>query len=185
MSLEEENLLIEEAQGGSIVAFEKLLEIYELPIRRYCRSLRGNAEDGDDAAQIAFVGVWKNLHNLRELGSFRAWIFSVARNVCRDASRKGRRQVSTVSIDSADWLLERHEGTREVGLEDRIAAHEKLEAVLAGLTFDEKDILLLREFEELTYEEIAGQLGSSVDSVKGRLKRLRQKVRGIICSNQD
>ncbi|MDD2942688.1 MAG: RNA polymerase sigma factor [bacterium] len=185
MSLEEEQLLVEEAQGGSIVAFEKLLELYELPIRRYCRALRGHVEEGDDAAQVTFVRVWKHLPNLREIDSFRAWMFSVARNVCRDAARKGRRRVVTTPLDAADSQIDQHLASAGVSLDDRIAAREKLDAVLAGLTFAEKDILLLRELEDLTYEEIAGQLGSSVDSVKGRLKRLRHKVKHIICSNQD
>jgi len=138
----------------------------------------GGAEAADDAAQEIFLKAFESLGKFQRESSFSTWIYRITSNHCTDILRKRSRQ----RTESWDALLER-EGERIEKLFSSpgpdplsFANTDLLAKLLAFLPEESRTMLLLREIEGLSYQEISETLQCSVDAVKARLKRTRQEL---------
>ena len=169
---------IERAEGYSD-AFEQILLRYEKLIHHIARRYFNNIEDTLDASQEAIIRIYKGLPNviIREDGNLKAWICTVTANTCLDTVRKKRVQTEELTDDivstsptlpSAEESAMTNERVREI-----MNAIEKLPN-------DHRMIIILRDMQGLTYEELAETLGITIGTVKSRLSRARAALKNML-----
>ncbi len=164
--------LSEDARAGDESAYALLYERYRGPLYLFGVRMLGGAEAARDLVQETFLGFWERRRELGGLRSFRGWLFTVARNRCLTLLRQRQthaRLEGTVEADPP--AAEPVSG----GLE----AEEELRLVrrtLKELTPEHREVLVLREYQELSYREIADITGASESAVKARLFRARQAL---------
>ena len=181
MTREEELAVIRRVQKGDVNAFEALVRAYEKNVYNLALRMMGNAQDAEDMAQEAFLKAYNSLPGFRGDSKFSVWLYRIVSNVCLDQLRKKSKR-PTVSLSMED---EDGEET-QLDLPDTAQSPEELlekkltrEAVrrgLAQLPEDARQILLLREIQGLSYEEIGEALGLEPGTVKSRIFRARKRL---------
>jgi RNA polymerase sigma-70 factor (ECF subfamily) len=175
----EEKEIIEAVVSGDLEAFSALVRAHQTRVRLSCLIYLGNKEEADDAAQDVFVKAFKGITGFKGEASFETWLLRIADNHCRDIlrTRKSRRMTSLDALlaengDAMEGLLTRtcRPGETPVYSSDDL---ELLGRLFSALPQEDREVLALREGENLPYEEIAQRLSCSLDAVKGRLKRAR------------
>ncbi|MGI6225535.1 MAG: RNA polymerase sigma factor [Peptococcales bacterium] len=184
MLLEEE--LITRSQNGDIDAFEELVAKYERKVYAIAYRFMGNPEDASDLTQEAFFKAYQSLKGFRQEASFATWIARIVSNVCKDQLRKAKR-TSQTSLDEEVWL---EEGTVQKQLKDDGPTPEEhferkelknyLQGLIDNLNPEYKMVVVLRDIQGYSYEEIAQMLDCSLGTVKSRLNRARKALRDQI-----
>jgi len=181
MILEEE--LITRSQNGDINAFEELVAKYERKVFSIAFRFMGNQEDASDLAQEAFLKAYQSIKQFRKEASFSTWICRIVSNVCRDELRKLKRSSQT-SLDEEVWL---EEGTVAKQIKDNRPTPEQiyennelkgyLQNLINNLIPEYRMVVILRDIQDYSYEEISEILGCSLGTVKSRLYRGRKALR--------
>ncbi|MCF8010953.1 MAG: sigma-70 family RNA polymerase sigma factor [Clostridiales bacterium] len=185
MDLTDEQL-VTRFKKGNVEAFEELVSRYEVKIYNLAYRFTGNYTDAGDLAQEAFIRVYRALSKFRGDSSFSTWMYRIASNVCRDELRKQRRKksVSLEEMGPAGGELVVPDTARTP---DEIAVsrdlQERIQKYLNELSPDYRLILVMREIQELSYEEIASILKCSMGTVKSRLSRARGALKNKIKAN--
>ena len=178
--------LIERLRARDLAAFEELVATFERPVYGLCFRLLGDAEEARDAAQETFLKVYRGLGGFRAQSGLKTWIYRIAINQAMNQQRWWRRRHrdETISLD-----LTRGDGETTIG--SMIAGHasspealaiqseceERIMQALGEIKQEYRIALVLREIEELSYEEIAVTLGISIGTVKSRIARGREELR--------
>ncbi len=175
--MNDEALLIERAQNGDVSAFEELVSLYAKKIYNYCYRMTDSREDAEDLAQEVFIKVYRNLKSFKGDSRFSTWIYRIAYNTCVDRYRKGRK-LDTVSLNPG-----KNEDSVEIELvssdplpEEEVIKREryrKLQACIAGLKPEYKTVIILRDIQNYSYEEIAEILQVPLGTVKSHISRAR------------
>ena len=169
------------AREGDQGAFEELVRLYEKRVLALTQRMCKNPEDAAEAAQEAFLAAWQGLGNFRGESSFSTWLYRLASNACVDLLRREGRRQSGVSLDDEDLNLDvpstiptpqEEAERRELG--------EQIEAGLRALPPEYRAVLVLREVQQLRYQEIAGALELDVGTVKSRISRGRKRLRSFL-----
>jgi RNA polymerase sigma-70 factor (ECF subfamily) len=138
----------------------------------------GNSDDAQDIAQEVFLRCWRSQQGLPEVQNLRAWIFRVGLNAAKDLQRSAwRRRVKPLSGGEIMPQLDRSSPTRD--LEDRESL-DQLRQALLHLRPEEKEVFLLRQNGELTYEQIAEMSNRPVGTVKTQMRSALQKLRKML-----
>ena len=153
-----------------------LVERYQRPIYRLCYRYVNNHEDANDLAQEAFLKAWRAIGRFRGESAFSTWLYRIAVNACLNfRARAGRRRASSTRRSSirgpgAEWQVAREDDAGRV------------RAAVSRLPDRQRATLILKLFHDLTHEEVAGILGSSVGTVKANLfhalANLRREMTG-------
>jgi RNA polymerase sigma-70 factor (ECF subfamily) len=172
---------LEQCLGGNTAAFEVLVHLYEKKIYNFCYHLTGSHEDAQDLAQEVFVKAFYNLSRFRRESSFYTWLHKIAYNTWVSWQRK-RRNAATVPLErqgeDGSYLLDLPDPKADpVDQAQAGELREFLNRALAGLNNEYRTVLVLREMEGFSYEEIAATTSTSVGTVKSRLNRARQILR--------
>ena len=178
MTVEE---LVRAAAGGDEDAFAELVRLHEKKVYHLALKMCGNAEDASDVAQEAFLSAWNGLPNFRGEAGFSTWLYRLTSNAAIDLLRRTRKQRGELSLDDEDAGIDPVDG--ELPPQERAEAAELREAVTAGLaelSEDHRQALVMREMQELSYEEIAAALGVDLGTVKSRIFRARAALRKIL-----
>lgn len=138
----------------------------------------GNADDAQDAAQEAFLKCWRARQTLPEIQNLRAWIFRVGLNAAKDFQRSAWNRRSR-PLPEDDLMMPAREETTGQSLEDREAL-DRLRDAIAHLRPEEKEVFLLRQNGELTYEQIAEIRSAPVGTVKTQMRAALQKLRKVL-----
>ena len=138
----------------------------------------GSTDDAQDAAQEAFLKCWRARHTLPDILNLRAWIFRVGLNAAKDFQRSAWNRRSRPLPEDDLMMPSRDEPTGQ-SLEDREAL-ERLRAAIALLRPEEKEVFLLRQNGELTYEQIAEIRNAPVGTVKTQMRTALQKLRKVL-----
>lgn len=161
------NNLLQKAKKGDIVAQEKIINLYQNRIAGFIYSMIGTAEELEDIAQNIFIKMIFNLSNLRKIEQFEPWLFRIARNACMDFLRKKKlMKIFTVFLPEHDEFPEKAENLPEQA--------EWLIQALQKLPPKERELILLKQDKDYSYEELAQITGSTISSVKSRLFRARK-----------
>ena len=158
--------LLEAARAGDPVALDGLLRLCQPDIRRYAQR-HCMISDVDDAVQEALLILTRRLGSLRAVAAFSGWMFRVVQRECR---RLGRKALNFDPYDEErleNWMVVR--SNNDMRLE--------LAAALEALPAHYREVILLRDFDELTIGEISARLELTPAAVKSRLHRARQLVR--------
>lgn len=140
--------------------------------------LLGNAEDAQDAAQEAFLKCWRTQDSLAEVQNLRAWIFRVGLNTAKDYQRSAWHRRARPLMGEATMLMD--SGNAPVHLLEHKESLDRLRQAIHGLRQEEKEIFLLRQNGELTYEQIAELRNSPVGTVKTQMRSALQKLRNVL-----
>ncbi len=182
MSEVEDRQLVRAAQKGDQAAFRTLVERYQRRVYQLALGMVKDPDDAMDIAQETFVRVHRYLPSFKGDSSFFTWTYRIAMNLCLDAQRKkGRVQrVDSDESDEAEIEAAMDPPSAALAGPQRQALNEelkgKLEEALAGLSENHRSILLLRELEGLSYEELAKVLGIRKGTVMSRLFHARLKM---------
>lgn len=168
----EESECIARAQHGDVAAFSELVARHQDRIYRFLVRLTRSTDDARDLTQESFLHAWEALERWRPEARFSTWLFQIARNQALDLLRRSKRAEFVALEDDDDATLPCPAPTPEAALETRQRFHG-LERALARLPTEHREILLLREIEALSYEEIAAVLDIGLGTVKSRLARAR------------
>ena len=177
--------LVRRCQEGDPQAFRKLVERYEGRIYTLACSIVGHPEAARDAAQEAFFLAYQALSNFRAESGFYTWLYRIAVNVCLDAAQKERRRLDNVSLET---LVESRKLSPEALFEtqhpetdlERAELQEYIQEVLNSLSPDHRAVVVLKDIEGLSQEEISEALDCSVGTVKSRLSRARTHLRDLL-----
>jgi RNA polymerase sigma-70 factor (ECF subfamily) len=165
--------LVEAFQSGDISAFDQLVQRWDRKIQGVVYRLVGNHEEARDLSQEAFLKAYRALGTFKRESRFSSWLYQIALNATRDRLRRRRRHAD-VSLDEVE---ERPDASLRDG---RPSAFELIEssdlsrlvaAAMAGLPDEQREVLILKEYEGLTFPEIAVTLDVPLSTVKTRLYR--------------
>lgn len=184
MSFKSEKELIAAAKAGDERQFELLIE--QCKTRAYNIALRylHNEEDAMDALQESFIKIYRHLGSFKEGSKFDTWVYRIVVNTCNDMLRKNNAAMteSMIRSDEEDeYTLELPDpepGPQEALLRKEQAA-QILEA-LAQLKPDQKEVIVLRDIQGFSYEEISEMLDCSMGTIKSRINRARNRLREIL-----
>lgn len=167
---EKERTLLESIAKGNPDAVGGLCELYGERIFRYCYRFLGNRNDAEDATAETFLRVLRRANQLRDDGSFRTWLFRIARNLCIDRLRQHK-------------LVPFPEELESNTSEERTALRLTVQQALSDLPTEHREPLILCDLEDMPAREAALVLDISVPALKSRLYRgrraLRDKLSGI------
>ncbi len=161
--------MVEAARRGEPAALDRLLRACQPDIRRYAyRHCR--LSDIDDAVQETLFIVVRRLQALRTVAAFSGWLFTIVRRECRRLERRVFGLDADEELQMEGWLSTHSDEALRI---DLIAALESLPAQY-------REIVLLRDFEELTLREMAARLALTIAATKSRLRRARELVRDYL-----
>ena len=163
------------ARRGDPSAFESLVRSVQRPVYGLALRLLGNEAEASEVSQEAFLRAYQNLHKYDESRPFDLWMMAITRNLCLDLLRR-RTKVKTQELEPMKDFLP----NGEVSLEDGAIARQErqsLEAALATLSADDREVLALYYVQKRTTKEIAQVLGCAPGTIMARLFRAREKLR--------
>jgi RNA polymerase sigma-70 factor (ECF subfamily) len=171
--------LVARTTRGELGAFEELVERHRPVVVRVAARIVGS-DDAEDVSQDAFLRAFHRLRHFRGDAPFRSWLLRIAHNAALDhLGRKRPEPVDPETLDTADQSSAREPADR-LETRERI---ERLERKLRGLSPQHRTVLVLRDAEGLSYEEIAAITDAPVGSVKGRLHRARGEFIEMLRTN--
>lgn len=176
--------LVEQTRTGDLAAFEVLVVRHQDVVRRVAARIVGG-DEADDVAQDAFVRAFHRLDRFRGDAPFRSWLLRIVHNRALDtvAQRRERPSASQAESDRSATVL--HSGElREPA--DELEASERRERLTAKLRLvpeQHRAVLVLRDLEGFSYDEIAAITDAPLGSVKGRVHRARQEMVALLRAN--
>ncbi|MGE4170570.1 MAG: RNA polymerase sigma factor [Candidatus Margulisiibacteriota bacterium] len=175
--------LIEQVVQGNEPAFETLLDQFQHKVYRTAFGMMGNAEDANDVTQEVFIKVFRKIHQLKEPAVFSSWLYRMTLNTAKTALM--RRKIR--SCLSLDLFSEPQTEIEEPQIDplDRDVEFAPLNQALQKLDRASREILVLREINDFSYEELSATLGCAIGTVKSRLNRAKAKLKALLLSLQE
>ncbi len=181
MTASQEAEIVRRVLEGDADAFGAIVDEYQKNVYNLALRMTGNPEDAQDMSQEAFIKAFNSLASFRGDSKLSVWLYRIVSNVCLDFLRsRKRRQTVSLNMDDGEG------GSSELEIPDLSAMPEEelnrrltREAVRKGLLSlpeDQREILLLREIEGLSYDEIAQALELEAGTVKSRIFRARKRL---------
>jgi RNA polymerase sigma-70 factor, ECF subfamily len=175
--LNEEQSWLEQARRGDKVAFGKLIEAYQSPVFNLAYRTLGNAGEAEEAAQEAFIRAYTRLETYNPEHKFSTWMLSITSNYCIDLIRKRRAQLLSIDepLPSHPALMsERSQGPEAQAINSE--QEQLVQALLDTLPDEYRQTVVLRYWYDLSYEEIAEMMETTVSAIKSRLFRARKML---------
>ena len=179
-----ERELIARLQKRDEAAFEELIRQYEKKVYTLCFRMCSNSEDAEEAAQDAFLALWRGIDRFRQESSLSTWIYRLATNACIDTLRRRKKQSGSVSLDDEELFVDAVDTSPQPQetVEYR-EAQKLLQEGLSALPEEYRKVLILREIEGLSYTEIAECASLELGTVKSRISRGRSLLRNFLSGN--
>ena len=178
--------LVTASKGGDMTAFEELLTLYQDRVYTHCLHLTGNSYDAQDLAQEVFIQAFRKISSFRGDADFGTWLHRIAVNLWINQFRRSSK-ITTISYDepvsTGDGEMAREFITTENSPQDLVEASERayvVQSALAKLPEEFKIVVVLRDLEGYSYEEIAEMTSCSLGTVKSRINRGRKLLRNIL-----
>lgn len=162
------------SQRGDREAFDRLVERYQRAVYRLCYRYVNSHEDANDLAQETFLKAYRAIDRFRGDSAFSTWMYRIAVNSCLNF-RQGRRPETTALFESLSDASPRADTELE-----RESEAVRVRAAVARLPERQRATLILKVYQELTHEEVAAVLGSSVGTVKANLFHALKNLRKLL-----
>jgi RNA polymerase sigma-70 factor (ECF subfamily) len=171
--------LVSASQQGNAEAFNELVRRHQdrlyTAITRFC----GNAEDAADIVQRAFVNAWRKIADFQNDSAFFTWLYRIGFNQAISFKREGRRPMASLDASGGDGPLHTPaaEDAEPGGALESDEVRRKVQQALDLLSEDDRQIILLKDLQDHSYDEIAAVLGIPKGTVRSRLHRARLELR--------
>jgi RNA polymerase sigma-70 factor, ECF subfamily len=171
-----------DARKGDTDAFGKVVEAFQSPVYNLCYRMLGNAEDAEDASQESFWRAYQGLSKYDFQRSFGTWMLSIAAHYCIDKLR--RKRINFLSLES---LLPEEDAPDTSPTPETVTGknqeREAVQELLKTLHPEERAMIVMRYWYDMSYEEIGHSLSCSVSAVKSRLHRARRALAERMSAN--
>jgi len=175
--------LMLEFQRGQKASFETLMKKYFPRILNFIYRYVGSREIAEELTQEVFIKVFKNVARYQPQSKFQTWVFTIAKNISLNELRKNK--FKHVSMDEkihhdGDQIMRQIEDTRAVRPDEGILKNERVAAIkeaIDSLPENQRIAVLLRRYEDLSYEEIAETMNLSLEAVKSLLNRAKENLK--------
>ena len=182
--MDDTGVLVEKAKAKDLFFFFFLVSMHQNKVYALCLHLSGNRDDAQDMAQEAFLRAYLAIGGFRSEADFGTWLHRITVNVCLNFRRKNSGQ-RALSLDEPYRGEDGGEMLREIAStngDPLLAVEEKefqglVRSALGDLSEDHRAVLILREMEGYSYEEVAHAVGCTLGTVKSRLSRARESMR--------
>lgn len=173
----DDRLLVQRAAQGDTDAFAELVNLHQNMVYGLALRKLGNPHDAEEVAQTAFLNAWRGLKAFKGDSSFATWLYRLTSNACIDHLRQNGKHTENRSLEDETLppLPDHKPGPEEQALGRE--QQEILRKAIEQLPPEQRTVLLLREMDGLTYEEIAQLLHLELGTVKSRLARARLALR--------
>lgn len=178
-----EKLLVKKSQSGDVESFELLISSYDKRAYNIAYRIMGNEEDAKDMAQEALIRVFKSIRDFKGQSSFSTWLYRIVTNVCLDElrRRKNNKYVpleGTIQTAGGELHMElcSDKETPESAYE-RVEQRELIVKAIEELNEEYKSVIVLRDIQGFSYDEISKMLDCSLGTVKSRINRARNMLR--------
>ena len=166
--LTDDRKVIERVLNGDSEAFNILVRQWEKPIYNFILRMISDRDEAMDLCQDCFMKAYRELRTLKDRDRFSSWLYRIAHNTCLSRIRKDQGKI---------WVeLDPDAGSNHVPAENRLA----VEKALKQLPEDQREVIILKVFQGLKFEEIAAIQGAPVSTVKSRLYMGFEKLRSIL-----
>lgn len=180
---ESEKDLLKKSKSGDIEAFERLIEGYQTRVFNIAYRMIRNHDDAADLAQEVFIKVYRYIKNFKEESSFSTWIFRITKNVCLDELRK-RKNKHIISLDEEIKLndgevvrqIESKDDTPEM-LAEKKEIRELINNAIDDLSAEHRIVIILRDIQGFSYEDISKIIECPEGTVKSRINRARKALK--------
>jgi len=181
-----ESILIKKAKQGNQMAFEKLILQHEKRVYNIAYRMFYNESDALDMTQEVFLRVFQKINQFEDNAAFSTWLYRITVNTCIDEIRK-RTGKETYSMDepreTEEGNMIRQYSVTEKGPEELYLEKERMEALHEAIQLlpeEYKTVIILRDLQNFSYQEIADILSCSLGTVKSRIARGRMQLKNIL-----
>ncbi len=188
---EAEKILIEKSKKGCVDSFEKLIDKYQTLAFNIAYKMLGNKEDASDITQEALVKVFKSIKNFKEESSFSTWLYRIVTNTCIDMIRK-KKKIKTFSLDNPieteNGKIERQIQGEENLPEDvfeKKQIQKRVHRAISSLPEKYRIVIILRDIQDFSYDEISEIVGVPLGTVKSRINRGRIILKDLLSDNSE
>ena len=180
------DMLLKKAQKGDPEAFNRLMETHERQIYALSLRMMGNSEDAKDCMQEAMIRIYRSIASFKGESAFSTWIYRITTNTCLDELRRRKNRAGT----SLDSLLDDGWSPADPSEapEESVLRHERQNALknaIVSLPADMRAVIVMRDVEGHSYEEIADILDVNIGTIKSRISRGREKLKSIILQQRE
>jgi RNA polymerase sigma factor, sigma-70 family len=184
MTVTDDFTLIRSIQAGDHQAFESLVRRYQRQVANLIYVTMGGRDDVEDIAQEVFIRVYRSLPKFKFDASFFSWLYRITMNLCIDEIRKRKiRRVLSLDYLTEDNLEKNRKSKDYTMASDSVLTEEKrqvIQSALQRLTPEHREVLVLREYQDLSYNEIAETLNLRLEAVKSRIFRARVELKNLL-----
>ncbi len=174
--------LMKRCREGDMSAFELIVLRYKDAIFNLIYHFLADYHRSQDVSQETFLRVLKNVDRYRSKNSFKTWLYRIAVNLCKNELRNRSRR-KMVSLSDPDLDVESLIGGNYIPPDEAYENEEMrklIQDALGNLPEDQRMAIVLREYQDLSYEEIAAALSCSLGAVKSKIHRARQSLKDIL-----
>jgi RNA polymerase sigma-70 factor (ECF subfamily) len=177
--------LVRLCQDGDVRAYQELVERYEDRVYTVAMSVLGDADAAQDASQEAFIRVYQSIGSFRSESGFYTWLYRIVVNTCLNEARRTSRRGSHVSLEdltASSGQLPDQLFTEEASSDAAADAElqDAIQAMLNELSEEHRTVVVLKDVEGRSQEEIAEIMQCSLGTVKSRLSRARAQLRDLL-----
>lgn len=171
--------LIEKFQNGDLYAFDVIVKRYKNQLLNFVYRFLGNAEEAEDLVQETFLRVYRNRKAYQKVAKFSTWIYTIAGNLAKTELRKRKRRkffsISDLGYNEKDYDISDEAFNPEKDVDGRMK-EEIIHREIEDLSPKFREVILLRDVQQLSYEEISQIVNIPLGTVKSRVNRGRLKL---------
>jgi len=171
--------LIKKFQDGDLYAYDLIVRRYKDQLLNFAYRFLGNLEESEDVVQETFLRLYKNRHAYKQIAKFSTWIYTIAGNLAKTELRKRKRRklvsISELGFEEKEYEIEDLKADTERQT-DSILKEKIIKNAIENLPFRFKQVIILRDIQELSYEDISSILRIPLGTVKSRVNRARIKL---------
>ncbi len=175
--------LIRKFQEGELYAYDLIVRRYKDQLLNFAYRFLGNLEESEDVVQETFLRLYRNRHAYKQIAKFSTWIYTIAGNLAKTELRKRKRRklvsISDMGFEEKEFEIE-DEGANTERLTDSVLKEKIIQDAIEKLPFRFKQVIILRDIQELSYEDISSILRIPLGTVKSRVNRARLKLQSLL-----
>lgn len=175
--------LIERFQNGDVYAFEQIVQRYKDQLLNFAYRFLGDIEDSEDIVQETFLRIFRKKNAYKNIAKFSTWIYTITGNLAKTELRRRKKRklfsLSGLKYDNKEYEIPDTRRDPEEQADSAVKG-EIVQSAINSLSPKFKEVIILRDVQELSYEEISSIVKVPLGTVKSRVNRARLKLQGLL-----